>query len=53
MGPLEVTEETRKELIAHAESEGSIPQDGVDADFSRRVADMLSLIAATREYQFG
>jgi len=53
MGPLEVSEETHKELMAHAESEGSIPQDSEDANFPRRVADMLSLIAATREYQFG
>ena len=47
MGPLEVSAVTRKELLDHAES------DGEDADLPRRVADMLALIAATREYQFG
>ena len=47
MGPLEVSVVTRKELLDHAES------DGEDADLPRRVADMLALIAATREYQFG
>jgi uncharacterized protein (DUF1800 family) len=53
MGPLEVSDVTRKELMAHAESEGSVPQGNEDSNFPRRVADMLSLIAATREYQFG
>ena len=47
MGPLEVSVVTRKELLDHAES------DGEDVDLPRRVADMLALIAATREYQFG
>ena len=47
MGPLEVSAVTRKELLDHAES------DGEAADLPRRVADMLALIAATREYQFG
>ena len=47
MGPLEVSAVTRKELLDHAES------DGEDSELPRRVADMLALIAATREYQFG
>ena len=47
MGPLEVSSVTRKELLDHAES------DGEDSELPRRVADMLALIAATREYQFG
>ena len=47
MGPLEVSVVTRKELLDHAE------RDGEDADLPRRVADMLALIAATREDQFG
>ena len=55
MGPLEVEERTRKELLAHAQNEGpALWSTGENyASFSRRVADMLSLIAATREYQFG
>ena len=52
LGPLEVSEETRKELLDHAESEGAA-NGGGDTDISRRVADMLALIVATREYQFG
>ena len=47
MGPLEVSEVTRGELLEHARSEEG------EADLGRRVAAMLALIAATREYQFG
>lgn len=55
MGPMDVSENTRKELVAQAESEGPISRGGEEeyAGFSRRVADMLALIAATKEYQFG
>ena len=55
MGPLEVSDETRKELIAQAESEGPISWSAEDVNpgLSRRVAGTLALIAATREYQFG
>ena len=55
MGPLDVSERTRKELIAQAESEGPISlSSGAEyAGFSQRVGGMLALIAATREYQFG
>ena len=55
MGPVEMGEHTRRELLSHAESEGPISWD-TDEDYarsSRRVGDMLALIAATREYQFG
>ena len=48
IGPLEVTEETRMELVEEAEGAG---QAG-NGDLSRRVADVLALIAGTREYQF-
>ena len=55
MGPLEVAEGTRSELIDEAESQGpvtwSTAQDRESS--SRRVGEMLALIAATREYQFG
>ena len=52
MGPLEVSEHTRRELIAHAESEGTVPWDEASYDRSaRRVGEMLALIAATGEYQ--
>ena len=55
MGPLEVGEDTRNELIEQAESEGPISwaTDEEYVNFSRRVGDMLALIASTREYQFG
>ncbi|MCH8184605.1 MAG: DUF1800 domain-containing protein [Chloroflexi bacterium] len=55
MGPIEMGEHTRRELLSHAESEGSISW-ATEEDYarsSRRVGDMLALIAATREYQFG
>ena len=52
MGPIEVSEITRKELLAQAESDGPFSTDS-DTTVSRRVGEMLSLIAATREYQFG
>ncbi len=54
MGPLEISEETRRELIAYVEAEGPVkisPDNGHDTE--QRVADMLALIAATPEYQFG
>ena len=51
MGPIETSESTRNELIAEAEAGGPIAC-GTEG-FSRRVADTLALIAATREYQFG
>ena len=50
MGPLEVSEATRKELISQAESEGSVSWATEEeyAGLSRRVGEMLGLIAATR-----
>ena len=55
MGPLEVTQETHQELVAHVESDGPISSVGDDDNpaFSQRVGETLALIAATREYQFG
>ena len=54
MGPLDVSDRTRAELIAQAESEGPISlSSGAEyAGFSQRVGGMLALIASTREYQF-
>ena len=55
MGPVEVSEQTRQELISHAEDEGPVSW-ACDEDYAtstQRVGDMLSLIAATTEYQFG
>ena len=55
MGPVEVSEQTRQELISHADDEGSISwaSDEEYANSSRHVGDMLALIAATTDYQFG
>ena len=55
IGPLPVSEETRRELVAQAEGEGTISSEGEagHAEASRRVGDVLALIAGTREYQFG
>ena len=55
LGPLEVEPQTRQHLIEQAE-EGGIINWGTDeeeAATTRRVAQMLQLIVATREYQFG
>ena len=54
MGPLEVSDETRTELLEQVESAGPASWAN-DQDFqasSKRVADVLALIAGTREYQF-
>ena len=54
MGPLKVKENTHKELVEYAEAGGPIKwaTDEEYAIFSRRVADVLALIAGAREYQF-
>jgi uncharacterized protein (DUF1800 family) len=54
MGPIEVGDATKKELTDAAKSWGEISWDGAGAqNATRRTAEMLQLIAATREYQFG
>ena len=55
IGPLQVSEQTRAELISHAEGDGSLSWAGDDAyaASAQRVGEMLALIAATPEYQFG
>lgn len=54
MGQLPVNDRTRQELIVQAESEGPISWDSSDySESSRRTGEMLALIGATREYQFG
>ena len=52
MGPLEIKDKTRQELFQHVEKRGPVSTEDSD-DFSRRVGDVLALIAGTREYQFG
>ena len=57
IGPLQVGEETRQELVEHAKSMGDISRGSSEEEesrvFGQKVAQMLQLIAATREYQFG
>ena len=54
IGPLNVKAHTHKELVEYAEAGGPIKwaADEEYAGFSRRVANVLALIAGTREYQF-
>ena len=54
VGPLEVGEETRQELLAQAQEWGELRWD-TEQDVSiaeHRIGVMLALIAASREYQF-
>jgi hypothetical protein len=55
LGPVEVSADTKKELTAQAKQWGEIRWDN-DANArqaAHRAAEMMQLIAATREYQFG
>ncbi|HEU0022971.1 MAG TPA: DUF1800 domain-containing protein [Dehalococcoidia bacterium] len=54
MGPLPVRRETRRQLVGHAAESGPLAW-GSEAKASvstQRVAEMLQLIVATREYQY-
>jgi uncharacterized protein (DUF1800 family) len=55
VGCLNVTDETRQELLAHAQREGDVRHgsDAEKADFTRRAGEMFQMLAATAEYQFG
>jgi len=54
IGPLEVEEKTRTSLLGKASAAGELQLDTESGkqDFARRVAEMLQLIVATREFQF-
>ncbi len=54
LGPLDVEPETRQNLIEQAQEGGVLRWDSEDGDgaSAQRVAQMLQLIVATREYQF-
>jgi uncharacterized protein (DUF1800 family) len=54
LGPLEVSEQTRGELLAEAAEGGELRWDTEEdtATSERRVGVMLALISASREYQF-
>jgi uncharacterized protein (DUF1800 family) len=55
MGPVQVSEITRQQLTSHAEEEGAMSwaTDEEYATSAQRVGDMMALIAASTEYQFG
>ena len=53
LGPVELSERTRRELIQHTEQDGPVSWSKDREGSERRVGDTLALIAATREYQFG
>jgi hypothetical protein len=52
LGPVEISGETRQELVESAKEWGQIRWDTDSAMADQRVGQMLQLIAATREYQF-
>ena len=54
MGPLQVSDQTRNELVAHANQTGPLDRDtdAAQASFAKRVGEMLQMIAASSEYQF-
>ena len=53
IGPLEVADSTKQELVSMAQQQGDLQWDSQNASTSaQRVGDMLALIAASREYQF-
>ena len=54
LGPLQVDDDTRHELISLAEQGGDLRWDTKEAADAapQRVGDMLALIASSREYQF-
>jgi uncharacterized protein (DUF1800 family) len=55
IGPTQVSKMTREELLTQARSGGDVSWDSQQAPDSstQRVLEMLQLIAASREYQFG
>jgi uncharacterized protein (DUF1800 family) len=55
VGQLQVTEETRNELMAHAQRGGELrhSSEAERAEFTRRSGEMFQMIAATSEFQFG
>ena len=53
MGPLEVDEDTRKELVDHTAAGGALSWGGeLDSTSAERVSEMLQLIVSLRDYQY-
>jgi hypothetical protein len=54
LGCLNMSEDTRRELVAHAQRGGEL-RHGTDAErtaFTRRCGEMFQMLAATAEFQF-
>ncbi len=51
MGPLEISDDSRTELVSHAAEDGPI-QWGNNGNSDHRVGEMLQLIVSLRDYQF-
>ena len=54
MGPLDVSRDTREELVEHAREAGPLSwgTEAQAADSTQRVAEMLQLIVSLRDYQY-
>ena len=54
VGCLNITDDTRKELLAHVGREGDLSHgtDDERATFVRRTGEMFQMLAATSEFQF-
>jgi uncharacterized protein (DUF1800 family) len=54
LGPIDISVSGRDELLGHASTDGDLSWADTDAsaESERRVAEMLQLIASTREYMF-
>ena len=53
MGPLDINENSRKELIDHVEMDGDLSWEGdKGVESEERVAEILQLIVSLREFQF-
>ena len=52
IGPINVSDTTRRELVDHAAASGEVRFDGEDKVQAEQVRSLLELIVATREYQF-
>ena len=53
IGPIEVEDDTRQELIAEAAAHGEVVFNGNREATDERIVNMLQLIVSTREFQFG
>ena len=56
LGAVQINDETREQLLTHVRSGGDISRGSTEEEtraFGKRVTEVLQLIAATREYQFG